>query len=305
MAVKMELYRIFREVARTQNLSAAGEHLFISQSAVSQSIKQLEQQLQTLLFTRTPRGVILTPDGKLLLEYVSKALDLLQFGEEKLSKSRSLEWGHLTIGASDTLTRRYLLPVLKTFHQNYPAVHLEIRNGTSEGVLNMLQNRRVDIAFSTSPADSSIFNSHRCFATHLVFVASPDYPCDFNHTYTLSELADFPLILLDYHASSRKYMEKIFLQHGISLSPAFELGTHDLQIALARIGLGVAGVTQELSLSPLGRGVVKKLRIAQAIPPRQVEMCSSVDLSPSVAAQTFMDMVIAHNAKLAGEIRAL
>lgn len=71
MAVKLELYRVFQEVARMGNISAAAQNLYISQSAVSQSIKQLEEQLQVRLFSRSTRGVVLTSEGKMLLDYVS------------------------------------------------------------------------------------------------------------------------------------------------------------------------------------------------------------------------------------------
>ena len=73
MAVKLELYRVFHEVARMGNISAAAQNLFISQSAVSQSIKQLEEQLQVRLFSRSTKGVYLTSEGKLLQEYISHA----------------------------------------------------------------------------------------------------------------------------------------------------------------------------------------------------------------------------------------
>ncbi len=81
MAVKLELYRVFQEVARMGNISAAAQNLYISQSAVSQSIKQLEEQLQVRLFSRGTRGVALTSEGKLLLDYVSQGLGLIRSGE--------------------------------------------------------------------------------------------------------------------------------------------------------------------------------------------------------------------------------
>ncbi len=100
MSVKLELYRVFKEVAEAGNITAAAQALYISQSAVSQSIKQLEGELQTRLFARNSRGVALTPDGRMLYEYVRSAIGLLETGEEKLSQSRELQMGHLTIGAS-------------------------------------------------------------------------------------------------------------------------------------------------------------------------------------------------------------
>ena len=112
MSVKLELYRVFKEVAEAGNITAAAQALYISQSAVSQSIKQLEGELQTRLFARNSRGVALTPDGRMLYEYVRSAIGLLETGEEKLSQSRELQMGHLTIGASDTVTSQFLLPYL-------------------------------------------------------------------------------------------------------------------------------------------------------------------------------------------------
>ena len=120
MSVKLELYRVFKEVAEAGNITAAAQTLFISQSAVSQSIKQLEAELQTRLFARNSRGVTLTADGRMLYEYVRSAMGLLETGEEKLSQSRDLQMGHLTIGASDTVTSQFLLPYLDRFHRQYP-----------------------------------------------------------------------------------------------------------------------------------------------------------------------------------------
>ena len=115
MSVKLELYRVFKEVAEVGNITAAAQALYISQSAVSQSIKQLERDLQTRLFARNSRGVTLTAEGQMLYEYVRSAMGLLETGEEKLSQTRELQMGQLTIGASDTVTSQFLLPYLDTF----------------------------------------------------------------------------------------------------------------------------------------------------------------------------------------------
>ena len=133
MAVKLELYRVFHEVARMGNISAAAQNLFISQSAVSQSIKQLEEQLQVRLFSRSTKGVYLTSEGKLLQEYISHALGLIQSGEEKLAQSRQLLTGELIIGASDTVTKTYLLSRLEAFHRDYPDIRIRTRRSTTCG----------------------------------------------------------------------------------------------------------------------------------------------------------------------------
>ena len=95
MAVKLELYRVFKEVAETGNISLAAKNLYISQSAVSQSIKQLETALQARLFARSPRGVSLTWEGQMLYQYVRSALGLL---------ANSRAWSAVSSCLTDWLT---------------------------------------------------------------------------------------------------------------------------------------------------------------------------------------------------------
>ncbi len=294
MAVKLELYRVFKEVAEAGNITAAAQNLFISQSAVSQSIKQLESDLQSRLFARNSRGVTLTPDGKMLYEYVRSAMGLLETGEEKLSQSRQLQVGHLTIGASDTVTSQFLLPYLDHFHRQYPGVHIQIISGRSHKVLGLLQSGKVDIAFASTPPDASSLSVFRCFDTHSIFVAAADYNCDFDHVYTLEEIVQFPLILLERKASSRLYLDKFFLQNGYHLNPEIELGARSLLVDLAAIGFGVAGVTEEFVKNELASGKLRKLQTDFSIPPRSVDLCTLRDVPQTSAAQKFMQFVQAN-----------
>ena len=291
MSVKLELYKVFKEVAEAGNITAAASALFISQSAVSQSIKQLEAELQTRLFARNSRGVTLTPDGKMLYEYVRSAIGLLETGEEKLSQSRHLQMGHLTIGASDTVTSQFLLPFLDSFHRQYPAIHIQIISGRSHKVLGLLRSGKVDVAFASSPSEDEGLSCVPCFATHSCFVAAADYPCDFERAYSMQELAALPLILLERKASSRVYLEKYFLAHGVSLSPEIELGARSLLVDLARIGFGVAGVTEEFVRRDMENGRLRKLETTFDIPPRSVDMCILRGVPQTAAAQRFADFI--------------
>ena len=291
MSVKLELYRVFKEVAEAGNITAAAQTLFISQSAVSQSIKQLEAELQTRLFARNSRGVTLTADGRMLYEYVRSAMGLLETGEEKLSQSRDLQMGHLTIGASDTVTSQFLLPYLDRFHRQYPAIHIQIISGRSHKVLGLLQSGKVDIAFASTPQEAASLETFPCLTTHSIFVAGAEYPCDFDHVYSLEEIAQFPLILLERKASSRLFLEKYFLQNGLHLHPEIELGARSLLVDLAAIGFGVAGVTEEFVHRELDSGRLRKLRTSFDIPARRVDLCVLRDVPLTSAAQRFSDFV--------------
>ena len=290
MAVKLELYRVFKEVAEAGNISTAAKNLYISQSAVSQSIKQLETALQARLFSRSPRGVSLTGEGQMLYQYVRSALGLLATGEDKLSQAQQLLLGTLVIGASDTVTSFFLTHYLDAFHRLHPGIRLKIVSGRSAKVLSMLKSGAVDIAFASSPSDSAISN-WPCFSTHSVFVAGSSYECDFDHVYTRQEIAAFPLILLERKASSRVFLEQYFLQSGITLTPEIELSSRQLLVTPSRIGLGVAGVTQEFVQDALDAGDIRLLKTEFTIPARSVDMCTLQDVTPTAAASAFMEMV--------------
>ena len=291
MSVKLELYRVFKEVAEVGNITAAAQALYISQSAVSQSIKQLEHDLQTRLFARNSRGVTLTAEGQMLYEYVRSAMGLLETGEEKLSQTRELQMGQLTIGASDTVTSQFLLPYLDTFHKRHPAIHIQIVSGRSHKVLGLLRSGKVDIAFASTPTDMTSLEAHPCFPTHSIFVAGNDYPCDFDHVYSLEEISAFPLILLERKASSRLYLERFFLQNGLRLNPEIELGARSLLVDLAAIGFGVAGVTEEFVTRELDSGRLRRLKTSFQIPPRSVDMCMLRDVPQTAAAERFAEFV--------------
>ena len=227
----------------------------------------------------------------MLYEDVRSAMGLLETGEEKLSQTRELQMGQLTIGASDTVTSQFLLPYLDTFHKRHPAIHIQIVSGRSHKVLGLLRSGKVDIAFASTPADDAGLRIYPCFDTHAIFVAGAEYPCDFRHVYTLEEIAAFPLILLERKASSRLYLERFFLQNGLKLNPEIELGARSLLVDLAAIGFGVAGVTEEFVRKELDSGRLKKLKTSFEIPARSVDMCLLSDVPQSAAAERFTDFV--------------
>ena len=257
---------------------------------MSQSVKQLETALQARLFARSPRGVSLTGEGQMLYQYVRSALGLIATGEDKLSQAQQLLLGTLVIGASDTVTSFFLTQYLDAFHRLHPGIRLKIVSGRSAKVLSMLRSGAVDIAFASSPADSNL-ESWSCFSTHSVFVAGSGYDCDFDHVYTRQEIAAFPLILLERKASSRVFLEQEFLKYGVTLTPEIELSSRSLLVSLARIGLGVAGVTLEFVQKALDSGDIRLLKVDFDIPARSVDMCTLRDVTPTAAAAAFMEMV--------------
>ena len=158
MDINYELYKVFYHVANTLSFSEASKQLFISQSAVSQSIKVLEKKLNQTLFIRSTKRVSLTPEGEILLKHIEPAINLIQKGENQLLESNTLNGGQLRIGASDTICRYFLVPYLQKFHVLYPNVHIKVTNQTSIECARLLENGQVDFIVcllytSPSPRD--------------------------------------------------------------------------------------------------------------------------------------------------------
>ena len=132
MDINYELYKVFYYVATSLSFSEASKQLYISQSAVSQSIKTLEKKLNQPLFIRSTKKVQLTPAGKILLKHIEPAMNLIRRGENQLLDTNTLGLGQLHIGASDTICRYFLVPYLKEFHKQFPNVPIKvtIRHGS-------------------------------------------------------------------------------------------------------------------------------------------------------------------------------
>ena len=138
MDINYELYKVFYHVATTLSFSEASKQLFISQSAVSQSIKVLEKKLGISLFIRSTKRVQLTPEGETLLRHVEPAVNLIGRGEAQILEAGPMGGGQLRIGASDTICRYFLVPYLKQFHKTWPNVHIKVTNQTSIQCVDLL-----------------------------------------------------------------------------------------------------------------------------------------------------------------------
>ena len=153
MNVNFEYYKIFFYVAKYHNFTKAAHVLGNSQPNVTRAMNCLEQQINTLLFVRTNRGVELTPEGEKLYIRVSAAMAQIFEAEEELSDSMSLSHGSISIGASETALNIFLLDKLKSFHMMYQGIRLKIYNHSTPQAIDAVKNGIIDFAVVSTPAD--------------------------------------------------------------------------------------------------------------------------------------------------------
>ena len=241
--INYELYKVFYHVASTLNFSEASKQLFISQSAVSQSIKTLERKLDQTLFIRSTKKVQLTPEGEILMRHIEPAMNLIQKGEAQLIDAASTG-GQIRIGASDTICRYFLIPYLERFHKAFPGAHIKVINQTSMKCAELLRNGQVDLIVVNYP------NNHLGTAASVlrikkfrdVFIAGSPFLEVKDRTVSVSELLHYPILMLDKNSTTNEFLHQVFQQHQLDLVPEIELTSNDLLIDLARIGLGIAFV---------------------------------------------------------------
>ena len=285
MLTKLENYRVFCKVAQHKSFSGAAQELFLSQPAVSQSVRQMEEQLGMQLFVRSSKKVELTPQGSILYEYASSALGLLESAEQQLSGLQTLGAGQLRLGAGDITARHLLLPVLERFHQLYPKVHLSIFNRTSASSLELLHAGRIDAAFVNLPIEDDRITVHWESPVQDIFVAGQRFAELKDKPLTARQLARLPLIMLEHKANSRVYVQRFFLRQGVELQPEIELASYELLGELARINLGVSCMVRQFCRQELQSGKLFELRLTEPVPARSIGMVSlkGVSLPPSVA----------------------
>ena len=284
MDANFDLYRVFCEVAREKSLSSASKKLYVSQSAVSQSIKQLEKSLDTKLFDRKSRGVELTSEGKILFEYADGAYTLLENALIKFGELKDLKFGNIKIGASDTVCALLLTNVLKDFHTKYPEIKIQLINHTTGQLLSELKLGKIDMAFVALPIKEADGLKIRKIADiNDCFVVSGKYASLARRTINLKELEKFPVLMLDEKSSSRHFLDKFLSEKGIKIKPSVELGSIDLLTRFAEIGIGVSAVIEQYVEKKLKTGELEKLQLSEPIPKRAIGLVTleNVSLSPS------------------------
>ena len=289
MKTKLDYYKIFYETANCSSFSTAAKKLYITQSAISQCIHQLEEDLNTQLFLRTKRGISLTKEGELLYQKIETAIQAIEQGETLLARLQHLESGSLTIAAGDTITARYLLPYLEQFHATYPNVRIEMANSYTNQMLQMVKEGKAALAFVNMPIEDDELCIEPCLTIHDIFVCNPDQPL--KNQYSWKDIAKEPLILLEENSNSRHYVNQQFQSKNIELVPQIEIAAHDLLLQFASIRLGVSCVIEEFAKEELQQGKVKKINLQPPLPSRSIG-CAYLKNTPlSQGAKAFLELI--------------
>ncbi len=272
MEQNLSQYKIFYEVAKAGNISKAAKELYISQPAISKAISKLEDNLKVSLFTRSSRGVHLTPEGELLFAHVHTAFQALDLGEQELKRIQEFNIGHLRIGVSNTLCKYILLPYLKNFIEQYPHIKITIEGQATAKTISMLEQHTLDVGLVAEPSIHSGLSFIPVMDIQDIFVCTRHY---LNNLY-LREGSGADLftcgniMLLDQNNMTRHHVDNYLKENSIELKQVLEVTTMDLLIEFAKISLGIACVIKELVQKELESGRLMEIPLKAPIHKRTI-----------------------------------
>lgn len=285
MNINLELYRIFYVVAKNRHMTKASEELHISQPAISQAIKKLEDQLDGTLFLRSNKGMELTKEGQMFYQYVKGALELINNAENEFTSFKDLSKGEIKIGCSTTLTKLVLSDCLKKFHTDFPNINIQIINDLTSDLINDLKLGKLDfVIFNESNVKETNLDLKRIKELNQGFIYNPEFYKD--NIKSFDDLNDYPLILQKEGSNSRKLLDYIALQNNVKLIPKMEVVSQELITEFTNIGLGIGFAIIDLAKRNFKE--LEELEINKKIPNIHVYLATNKSISLTFASKTFI-----------------
>ena len=285
MNIDLELYKVFYVVAKNKHMTKASEELHISQPAISQSIKKLEDQLGGTLFLRSNKGMELTEEGKMFFEYIKGALELINNAENEFTSFKDLSKGEIKIGCSTTLTKLVLINTLKEFHKEYPNININITNDLTSNLINDLKLGKLDfVIYNESNIKETNLNLEKIKELRQGFIYNPEFFND--NISSFEDLNQYPLILQKNESNSRKLLDYITSQNNVKLIPKMEVVSQDLVTEFVNIGLGLGFTIIELATK--NHENLKELKINKTIPNINIYLATNKSISLTFASKMFI-----------------
>lgn len=292
MSSNLEYYRVFYYVAQLGSITLAAEKLCISQPAVSQAVRQLEQSLDSQLFLRTSKGVRLTREGEFFYGYIKAGLDNIWHGENMLKRLKDLDTGEVRIGASDMTLQFYLLPYLEKFHELYPGIKVTVSNGPTPETLRFLYEGKIDFGVVSTPfeAKSEVLRTD-VKEIRNVFVAGDKFRYLEGKELVYDILKELPCIFLEKNTSTRTFMDDYLAGYGVMVEPEFELSTSDMIVQFAMRNLGIGCVMSGFAQVELEKGNLVELRFRDEMPKRHFSIITDTKTPVSPAGKRLLQLM--------------
>lgn len=293
MNINFELFKVFYFCAELLSYSDAAKKLYVTQSAISQSIKQLENHMDTKLFTRHGKSMQLTPQGEILFQYVKSAYNSLDAGFRVVNEYTDLSKGSIRIGASDTISKYFLIEYLRRFKELYPKINITITNKPSPECIELVKNNVIDLAIVNINSSKKYtgFEVSKLKEIRDTFIAGKNYEYLNGQKLSIRDLAKYPILSLDSNSTTRYYYDKLMKLNDTYITPEFELQSVDLLIEMTKASMGIAFVMDFAIQNKLRTGEVFEVDIEESIEPRYIGLITKEKSYITPAARRFIEIL--------------
>ena len=283
------LYRTFYAVAKFKSFSEASKKLYVSQPTISNSIKRLENQLETKLFYRKTDGVSLTTDGREFLSYVEKSYNLLISGTRNLQSAKEFSKGKVSIGVRSHIGDFFLFEYIEKFHKENPNIDISVVSRNTEQMIELLQSNKLDFIIDTSPINSrynnleiiSLFELENCFVSKEKIKESLSF----------NDLDNYNIILPLETSTPGKELEKAVSKQGAKLNPLMTIDTTEMLINAVHKNLGIGYVIKQAVKEAIENKVLYEVKIKEELPKLVLNIVYIEDYLTHIP-RAFMDMII-------------
>jgi len=256
--INLEYYKIFYEVASTLNITQASKNLLISQPAVTQTIHKLEEQLNTKLFVRQSRGLVLTKMGELILNEVSQAFMFFSRIENIVEGESDLSFGKITIGCATSLAKVLLVEPVTKFNEKYKEVKIKLIDKAPEELLHELSLGQIDMVITQFKNDKyEALAFHKLLNENYVFVCHKDYAKE--EITNFNKLKNYSFIVSILGSASRGIFDELNEKNHWNLTPSLEVSGYNMSLELIKNKVGIGFLPEYLVSEYIENNTFKKL----------------------------------------------
>ncbi|MBT2339354.1 MULTISPECIES: LysR family transcriptional regulator [Pseudomonas] len=280
--------RAFLAVAQSLSFAVACERLHLSQSALSLTIKALEEGLGGRLFSRTTRNVALTPEGESLVPLARRLIADWDNAEDEMRQRFTLQRGRVTLAAMPSFAGNLLPPILKTFRARYPNVNVTVNDVINEQVLEMVRDRHVELGVAFEPLQGTSLTFTPLYLDRFVAVVPQDSPLAQRREVDWKTLLGQPFITLQRPSTVRVMLEEHLQARGMKLPVEFE--SHQLATVgrMVASGLGVSAVPA-LCVGQMHELGARCITLSDPVIERSIGVLTKPGYELSAAAQALFD----------------
>lgn len=254
----------FATLARRGSFTMAAKDLFLTQSAVSHTIKTFERDMGVRLFDRVGKKVHLTQAGEQLLPHAERILREMQDARTALEELQNWGHGRLRVGASTTACHHILPTVLREFKQSFPMCVIKIESGDHPRQLELLRSNQVDIALTLeSESNAADLTFRPLFEDELRFLVSPMHPWAEKRKAPRETIAGETLVLYNKSSYTFRLVDEYFRQEGVQLQNVIELGSMEAIKELVKIGIGAGVIAPWIAREELARGALVSIPLGK------------------------------------------